>query len=86
MIRRQANKFIAVSCDSCGVVHKNTLSPTNSFRSSPFQFKPVWAAAQADGWRAKKDGKDWKHFCPDCGGEPVEANASPRPLAGADAV
>ena len=29
-------------------------------------FYRFWEDLKADGWRAKKKGQDWLHYCPEC--------------------
>lgn len=56
MIDRQYGKII-VACDTCD----------EQFAESGDDFKKVWAAAKAAGWRTRKIGDEWVHGCPDCG-------------------
>jgi hypothetical protein len=55
-IDRQHSRLV-FSCDSCDA----------TFEGSPDDdFVHAWAAAKAEGWKARKIGKEWVHACPDC--------------------
>jgi hypothetical protein len=54
-IDRQHGKLI-LSCDSCDAAYEGNSAEWNE----------VWPEAKAEGWKAKKIGKDWVHACPDC--------------------
>lgn len=58
MIRREKQNVV-IQCDGCGQVRKDT-------KWRPY--RAAWDEALTLGWRAKKtpDGKDYKHFCPEC--------------------
>lgn len=54
---KQHGRFV-FTCDSCEEVR---------FKSEPGDdFNAAWEKAKTEGWRARKIGKDWAHFCPDC--------------------
>lgn len=56
MIDRQHGKLI-FECDSC----------PETFEPETRDFDEAWSAAKAEGWTARKLGKDWLHGCPACG-------------------
>lgn len=47
---------ISFVCDSCGESEEVDDAP----------FEQSWSALAAAGWRTKKIGREWKHWCPDC--------------------
>lgn len=50
------------SCDWCGEVLE---PPRLGLGSEARDFLESWEDAKRKGWRAVKDGRDWKHKCPD---------------------
>lgn len=53
MIDRQHGKIV-IECDACDATHQGE---TNDWTEE-------WAVAKAEGWRTRKIGSDWLHFCP----------------------
>ena len=52
-----------LDCDACPEVYEPA---TLGRGSAQREWSEMWAYARAAGWRARKVGEDWKHFCPDC--------------------
>lgn len=62
-IRRDKGELVA-ECENCGAEeYGGTLDP-----SSQDDFRQFVADLKAQGWRVYKDGEDWCHDCPTCGG------------------
>ena len=55
----QQHGSVAIECDGCNETVEG--EPDEAFDS-------VWKRAKADGWAARKVGKDWLHLCGKCKG------------------
>lgn len=55
MIDRQYGKIV-IECDACD----------NTYEGASDEWKPVWAAAKAEGWKTRQIGSEWVHTCPKC--------------------
>lgn len=47
---------ITFECDSCA----------DEYETHEDNFDIAWNMAKRDGWRARKVGNVWQHFCEDC--------------------
>lgn len=65
MIRRERGELIA-ECDNCGE------SSDCYFRGGD-DWHEFIAELKEKGWRIRKDDDEWKHYCPDCVAEAVDA-------------
>jgi hypothetical protein len=57
MIDRQKGE-IKFGCDGCGEVYD----------SGTDEFNDARALFERDGWKIRREGFDWLHYCPRCGG------------------
>lgn len=66
MIDRQGDNIV-IECDTCEATFDagaEGLGPLSN------EFGIVWKAAKRDGWKTRKIGEDWLHFCPKAGCKP----------------
>ncbi len=56
MIDKPDNGGIRLACDECEDVQDDTFS----------DFHEMLEYARDDGWKIKKVGGYWEHYCPDC--------------------
>lgn len=50
------NGPITFCCDECGEIEETRCA----------EFSGALAKIKAHGWKARKDGDDWQHYCKDC--------------------
>lgn len=56
MLARQHGKIV-FECDVCG----------ETLETDEREFAEAKAVLDDEGWRARKLGADWMHYCPECG-------------------
>jgi phage FluMu protein Com len=49
-----------IECNACG----KTVHHTGVYGQDDFKF--MWGEMQTEGWRTRKSGDDWLHYCPRC--------------------
>ena len=59
MTIKRTHKWLKFECDDCDT--------SADFETDYIDFDTAWAQLKAEGWRAKKIGKDWVHGCPEHG-------------------
>jgi hypothetical protein len=55
MIDRQHGKIL-IECDACDA----------TFQGDTDDWREEWAVAKAEGWKTRKIGEEWMHFCAGC--------------------
>ncbi len=64
MTFRQTQGMYVFICDECG----DESDPESlGVGSAKPDFKEAWEFTKREGWRARKELGEWKHYCPDCG-------------------
>jgi hypothetical protein len=57
---------VTFCCDVCGEVREPGGGARLGRGSAPRDWSEEWEDAKAEGWRARKVGDTWMHYCSDC--------------------
>ena len=74
MTLRKSGKLLQIFCDQCGFGYRER------FHAS--EIRGNVARAKEEGWQVVRDGKQWRHYCPDDGGRKRPVVRAPKPNGG----